>query len=327
MGVGGRAWGSGNLHMHDPSQPDLDWTNPEVRAACADVVRFWRDRGVDGFRFDVVSLLSKPEVIEDVPGDGSACRSLVADGPHVHEYLQELVSEAGIEGMVTVGEMASSTLEHCIRYSRPESNELSMTFNFHHLKVDYAGGNKWALTEPDIASLRDIFRTWQERMQEGGGWNALFWDNHDQPRAITRFGGRELVGERGGSWEHVGKMLAIMSFIMQGTPYIFQGDELGMTNAGYASIADFDDVESKNNYRILLEGGATEEEALHVVNERSRDNGRTPMQWTTGERAGFTTARPGWLFRITTCALTRRGRRACRAPCSEFYRALVRLAP
>ena len=328
---GGSAWeweprlGKWYLHMHDPSQPDLDWTNPEVRAACADVVRFWRDRGVDGFRFDVVSLLSKPEVIEDVPGDGSACRSLVADGPHVHEYLQGLVREAGIEGMVTVGEMASSTLEHCIRYSRPENNELSMTFNFHHLKVDYAGGNKWALTEPDIASLRDIFRTWQERMQEGGGWNALFWDNHDQPRAITRFGGRELVGERGGSWEHVGKMLAIMSFSMQGTPYIFQGDELGMTNAGYASIADFDDVESKNNYRILLEGGATEEEALHVVNERSRDNGRTPMQWTAGEHAGFTTGTPWLAVPDNHVRVNAQGEEGVPGSMLEFYRALVRL--
>ena len=328
---GGSAWaweprlGKWYLHMHDASQPDLDWTNPEVRAACADVVRFWRDRGVDGFRFDVVSLLSKPEIIEDVPGDGSACRALVADGPHVHEYLQELVREAGIDGMMTVGEMASSTLEHCIRYSRPESRELSMTFNFHHLKVDYAGGNKWALAEPDIANLRDIFRTWQEGMQAGGGWNALFWDNHDQPRAITRFGGRELVGERGGSWEHVGKMLAIMSFTMQGSPYIYQGDELGMTNAGYASIDDFDDVESKNNYRILLGGGATAAEALRAINERSRDNGRTPMQWTAGEHAGFTTGEPWLTVPENHVRINAEVEEGVPGSVLEFYRALVRL--
>lgn len=328
---GGSAWvweprlGKWYLHMHDASQPDLDWTNPEVRAACADVVRFWRDRGVDGFRFDVVSLLSKPEIIEDVPGDGSACRALVADGPHVHEYLQDLVREAGIDGMMTVGEMASSTLEHCVRYSRPESHELSMTFNFHHLKVDYAGGNKWALAEPGIASLRDIFRTWQEGMQAGGGWNALFWDNHDQPRAVTRFGGRELVGERGGSWEHVGKMLAIMSFTMQGTPYIYQGDEIGMTNAGYASIDDFDDVESKNNYRILLEGGATEAEALRAINERSRDNGRTPMQWTAGEHAGFTTGEPWLTVPQNHVRINAQAEEGVPGSMLEFYRALVRL--
>ena len=258
---GGSAWeweprlGKWYLHMHDVSQPDLDWTNPEVRAACADVVRFWRERGVDGFRFDVVSLISKPEVFEDTP-DGS-CRSLVADGPHVHEYLRELVAASGIDGMLTVGEMAATTLETCILYTAPERHELTQTFSFHHLKVDYADGDKWKLMEPDIARLREILRSWQEGMQAGGGWNALFWDNHDQPRAITRFGGREGAGERGGSWERVGRMLAICSFTLQGTPYIFQGDELGMTNAGYPSIDCFADVESTNNYRILMEGGAT----------------------------------------------------------------------
>ena len=297
---GGSAWeweprlGKWYLHMHDVSQPDLDWTNPEVRAACAGVVRFWRERGVTGFRFDVINLISKPEAFEDVPGSGGACRALVADGPHVHEYLRELVERAGIDGMVTVGEMASTDLENCIRYTRPDDHELSMSFSFHHLKVDYAGGDKWALAEPDISALRDILRAWQEGMQAGGGWNALFWDNHDQPRAITRFGGRTGVGERGGSWEHVGKMLATLSFLMKGTPYVFEGDELGMTNAGYASIDDFDDVESKNAYRALLERGATPAEALRVVGERSRDNGRTPMQWTAAAGAGFTTGTP-WL--------------------------------
>ena len=297
---GGSAWeweprlGKWYLHMHDASQPDLDWTNPEVREACANVVRFWRERGVTGFRFDVINLISKPEVIEDVPGSGSACRALVADGPHVHEYLRELVERAGIDGMVTVGEMASTDLANCIRYTRPEDHELTMSFSFHHLKVDYAGGDKWALQEPDIARLREILREWQEGMQAGGGWNALFWDNHDQPRAVTRFGGRAGVGERGGSWDLVGKMLAVMSFLMKGTPYIFEGDELGMTNAGYDSIEKYDDVESKNAYRMLLGRGATPDEALRVVGERSRDNGRTPMQWAAGPGAGFTTGEP-WL--------------------------------
>ena len=297
---GGSAWeweprlGKWYLHMHDASQPDLDWTNPEVREACADVVRFWRERGVTGFRFDVINLISKPEVIEDVPGPGAACRSLVADGPHVHEYLRELVERSGIDGMITVGEMASTDLANCIRYTRPGDHELSMSFSFHHLKVDYAGGDKWALAEPDIAELREVLREWQEGMQDGGGWNALFWDNHDQPRAITRFGGRGGVGERGGSWDLVGKMLSTMSFLMKGTPYVFEGDELGMTNAGYDSIEKYDDVESKNAYRMLLGRGSTPDEALRVVGERSRDNGRTPMQWTAGPGAGFTTGEP-WL--------------------------------
>ena len=328
---GGSAWeweprlGKWYLHMHDVSQPDLDWTNPEVREACADVVRFWRARGVTGFRFDVVNLISKPEVIEDVPGSGSACRALVADGPHVHEYLQELVARAGIDGMVTVGEMASTDLANCVRYTRPEDHELSMSFSFHHLKVDYAGGDKWALQEPDVAQLRAILREWQEGMQAGGGWNALFWDNHDQPRAVTRFGGRDGVGERGGSWELVGKMLAVCDFLMKGTPYIYQGDELGMTNAGYDSIEKFNDVESHNNYRILVERGATPAEALHVVNERSRDNGRTPMQWSAEPGAGFTTGTPWLEIPASAARVNAEAEVGKEGSMFEFYRALVRL--
>ncbi len=328
---GGSAWeweprlGKWYLHMHDVSQPDLDWTNPEVREACADVVRFWRERGVRGFRFDVVNLISKPDAFEDVPGPGDACRALVADGPHVHEYLRELVARSGIDGMVTVGEMASTTLENCVRYTRPQSHELSMSFSFHHLKVDYAGGSKWALMEPDIARMREVLRSWQEGMQAGGGWNALFWDNHDQPRAVTRFGGRADVGEPGGSWEHVGRMLAVMSFFMKGTPYVYQGDELGMTNADYASIDEFRDVESLNNYRILVDAGAERDEALRVIQERSRDNGRTPMQWSAAPEAGFTTGEP-WLGIPANHALIN-AEAEVGAPGSmfEWYRRLVAL--
>ena len=152
---GGSAWeweprlGKWYLHMHDSSQPDVDWTNPDVRDEMAGVVRFWKERGVTGFRFDVINLISKPEVIEDVPGDGSACRALVADGPHVHEYLKELVERSGIDGMATVGEMASTGLENCIRYTNPDEHELGMSFSFHHLKVDYKDGSKWKLMDPD----------------------------------------------------------------------------------------------------------------------------------------------------------------------------------
>ena len=295
---GGSMWeweprlGKWYLHMHDVSQPDLDWTNPEVRAELARVVRFWRDRGVAGFRFDVVNLISKPDVFEDDPtGTG---RALIADGPHVHEYLRGLVREAGIGDMLTVGEMAATTLDNCVRYTDPACGELGMVFSFHHLKVDYKDGDKWALMAPDIDRLREILTTWQERMQEGGGWNALFWNNHDQPRAITRFGGRAGVGERGGSWEHAGKALAVCAHLMQGTPYIFQGEELGVPNAGYASIDDYNDVESANAYRMLCERGASPAEALRVVGERSRDNGRTPMPWDGSPAAGFTTGTP-WL--------------------------------
>lgn len=328
---GGSAWeweprlGKWYLHMHDVSQPDLDWTNPEVREACADVVRFWRDRGVRGFRFDVVNLISKSEVIEDVPGSGSACHALVADGPHVHEYLQELVERAGIDGMITVGEMAATNLENCVRYTSPASHELSMTFSFHHLKVDYKDGKKWELADPDIARLRQIFSDWQEGMQAGEGWNALFWNNHDQPRAISRFGGRGGAGYPDTSWEKVGKMLATCTHFMQGTPYIFQGEELGMTNPGYPSIDDYRDVESKNYYRIMIEGGKSPAEALRVVSERSRDDGRTPMQWSAAAHSGFTTGEPWIGVAPNYERVNAEAEAGVEGSMLEFYRRLVRL--
>lgn len=295
---GGSAWewephiGKWYLHLHDVSQPDLNWDNSKIRKEVENVVLFWKKRGVAGFRFDVINFVSKPaKFVDDTEGAG---RPLFADGPHIHEYLQELVSTTGIDGMLTVGEMASTTLDNCIKYSNPDNHELAETFSFHHLKVDYANGDKWALKEADIAKLREILYTWQRGMQEGGGWNALFWDNHDQPRAVTRFGGRAGEGEPNSDWEHVGKMLATTSFFLEGTPYIYEGDELGMTNAHYAKIDQYNDVESLNFYQILLKKGETEDEALHVLSERSRDNGRTPMQWSDGHAAGFTTGKP-WL--------------------------------
>lgn len=326
---GGSMWqweprlGKWYLHMHDVSQPDLDWTNPEVRREMADVVRFWRDRGVAGFRFDVVNLISKPDVFED-DANGTG-RALIADGPHIHEYLQGLVRDAGIDGMLTVGEMASTTLDACVGYTRPENHELDMAFNFHHLKVDYRGGDKWELMDPDIARLRELFRTWQERMQEGGGWNALFWNNHDQPRAISRFGGRGGAGQAGSSWEKVGKMLAVCTHLMQGTPYIYQGEEIGMTNPGYTSIEDFDDVESRNYYEIMLERGKSPAEALRIVNERSRDDARTPMQWSAAPHAGFTTGEP-WIKVAPNYPLVNvEAERGVPGSMLEFYRALIRL--
>lgn len=326
---GGSAWeweprlGAWYLHLHDVSQPDLDWTNPDVRAELAQVVRFWRDRGVAGFRFDVVNLISKPAVFaDDTEGLG---RRLFADGPHVHEYLKELVERTGIGGMLTVGEMASTTLESCVRYTNPAEHELSMTFNFHHLKVDYRDGNKWELADPDIPRLREVFRTWEEGMQAGSGWNALFWNNHDQPRAISRFGGRGGAGYADSSWEKVGKMLGICTHFMQGTPYIYQGEEIGMTNPGYASIDEYRDVESKNYYQIMLEGGKSPAEALRVVSERSRDDGRTPMQWDASAHAGFTAGTP-WIgvapnYERVNVAVEQ----GCAGSMLEFYRELVQL--
>ncbi len=274
------------LHLFDVSQADLNWDNPEVREELKNVIRFWKEKGVKGFRFDVVNLISKPAVLEDDhQGDG---RRFYTDGPHVHEYIHELVHDTGIASYITVGEMSSTSLENCVRYTNPEEEELSMVFNFHHLKVDYRDGDKWALMPPDLARLKELFQTWQEGMQTHEGWNAVFWCNHDQPRAVSRF------GDDGELREKSAKMLATCIHMMRGTPYIFQGEELGMTNAHYTSIGQYQDVESLNYFKILRERGKTEAEALDILAQRSRDNGRTPMQWSAAPNAGFTTGIP-WL--------------------------------
>lgn len=274
------------LHLFDVTQADLNWDNPEVREELKEIIRFWKEKGVKGFRFDVVNLISKPEKMEDDwIGDG---RRFYSDGPHVHEYLKELVRDTGIEDMVTVGEMSSTSLEHCIRYSAPEEKELSMCFNFHHLKVDYKDGNKWALMEPDYEKLKELFETWQMGMQEGNGWNAVFWCNHDQPRIVSRFGDEDRY------WKESAKMLAGMIHLMRGTPYIYQGEEIGMLNAHYSSVHQYRDVESLNYYEILREEGKTEAEALEILAARSRDNGRVPMQWANTENGGFSQEEP-WI--------------------------------
>lgn len=274
------------LHLFDVTQADLNWENPAVRAELAKVLRFWKDKGVKGFRFDVVNLISKPEVFEnDYEGDG---RRFYTDGRNVHRYLQELVAAGGIEGMVTVGEMSSTTLENCIGYTAPDRHELSMCFSFHHLKVDYKNGDKWALMPPDRQALKDIFAHWQEGMQAHEGWNALFWCNHDQPRAVSRF------GDDGRYWKESAKMLGMATHFMRGTPYIYQGEELGMTNAHFTTIDQYRDVESLNYYRILQQQGHTPAQALEILAARSRDNGRTPMQWDATAHAGFTAGTP-WI--------------------------------
>ncbi len=289
---GGSAWAyvpslkKWYLHLFDVSQADLNWENPQVREELKQVIRFWKGRGVQGFRFDVVNLISKPDIYcDDDHGDG---RRFYTDGPRVHAYLQELVRDTGIGDMITVGEMSSTDLDNCIGYSAPENHELSMVFSFHHLKVDYKDGDKWQLQAPDIKKLRSLFAAWQEGMEKGGGWNALFWCNHDQPRVVSR------LGDTCHYWKESAKMLATCNHMMRGTPYIYQGEELGMTNAGFHEIEKYRDVESINYYRILQEKGLTREEAIDILMARSRDNGRTPMQWDDSENAGFTSGTP-WI--------------------------------
>lgn len=262
---GGPAWeyvpslGKWYLHLYDVTQADLNWDNPEVREELKKVICFWKKKGVKGFRFDVVNLISKPEVFEDdLEGDG---RRFYTDGPHIHEYLKELVRDTGIEDMVTVGEMSSTSLQDCIRYSAPQEKELSMCFNFHHLKVDYKNGDKWELMEPDRRELKELFEKWQVQMQAENGWNALFWCNHDQPRIVSR------LGDEGRYWKESAKMLATCIHLMRGTPYIYQGEELGMTNSHYQEISQYRDVESLNYYEILLKRGKTEKRRLRYLRQ------------------------------------------------------------
>ena len=274
------------LHLFSPKQPDLNWENPAVREEMADILRFWKAKGIKGFRFDVINVISKPEVYEDdFEGDG---RRFYTDGRNVHKYLKELVAAGGIDGMITVGEMSSTTLENCIGYTAEGNHELTMCFNFHHLKVDYKNGQKWELMQPDHMALKKLFQTWQEGMQAHGGWNALFWCNHDQPRAVSRFGSDTTY------WKESAEMLAVAIHFMRGTPYIYQGEELGMTNPHFTKIEQYRDVESLNYYRILREQGKTEAETLDIIAQRSRDDSRTPMQWDASENAGFTTGTP-WI--------------------------------
>lgn len=268
------------LHLFDRTQADLNWDNDEVRNEIYGVVNFWLKKGVKGLRFDVINLISKPEKFEsDTEGDG---RRFYTDGPKIHDYLHELNENTygKYENIVTVGEMSSTSLENCIRYSNPEEKELSMVFNFHHLKVDYYKGDKWTVMDFDFMKLKALFKTWQEEIQNG--WNALFWCNHDQPRIVSRFGNdKEYLKESA-------KMLATTIHMMRGTPYVYQGEEIGMTNPYFDKIEKYRDVESINYYNILKEQGKSEEEILQILKAKSRDNSRTPVQWDDSENAGFT---------------------------------------
>jgi trehalose-6-phosphate hydrolase len=312
---GGNAWewhaesGQYYLHLFAPEQADLNWENPEVRAKLKKVCEFWADRGVDGLRLDVVNLISKDlDFPNDDEGDG---RRFYTDGPRVHEFLQEMSRDVFTPGyLMTVGEMSSTTLEHCQRYAALDGGELSMTFNFHHLKVDYPGGEKWTQARPDFVALKALFSHWQQGMHNVA-WNALFWCNHDQPRIVSRF------GDEGALRVPAAKMLAMVLHGMQGTPYIYQGEELGMTNPHFRQITDYRDLESHNMFATLSAEGRDADELLAILASKSRDNGRTPMQWSADANGGFTTGEP-W---IGLCDNYREinAQRALRDPESVFH--------
>ncbi|WP_438453918.1 alpha,alpha-phosphotrehalase [Staphylococcus pseudintermedius] len=290
---GGNAWQYDEqtdayyLHLFDVTQADLNWDNPEVRHALYEMINYWIDFGVDGFRFDVINLISK-DTFEDSNEIG---KEYYTDGPRVHDYIHEMNRHTfGDRDMMTVGEMSSTSIDHCIQYTNPERQELSSVFNFHHLKVDYRDGQKWTNQKFDLLQLKQILMEWQTKMYAGNGWNAIFWCNHDQPRVVSRFGSDATEALR----QQSAKTLAIALHLLQGTPYIYQGEEIGMTDPHFQSIQQYRDVESLNAYREMRESGIDEAEILTILGQKSRDNSRTPMQWNDEAHAGFTTGTP-WI--------------------------------
>ncbi|WP_048754535.1 alpha,alpha-phosphotrehalase [Rothia dentocariosa] len=282
------------LHLYDVTQADLNWYNPAVREELYKVVNFWYDKGVRGFRFDVINVIGKSEELEDAPA-GVIDKTLYTDTPIVHTRLRELnrASFGRYGDTVTVGEMSSTSIENCVGYSNPENRELDMVFSFHHLKVDYEDGEKWSKVPFRFAELKGLLNDWALGMQAGGGWNALFWNNHDQPRALNRFGDVQRYRAESAT------MLATVIHLLRGTPYIYQGEEIGMIDPVYSSIDGYVDVEAHNAFKTLRARGLSEGEALEVVRAKARDNSRVPMQWepgSGGERGavGFGTAAP-WL--------------------------------
>ncbi|HEV2030747.1 TPA: alpha,alpha-phosphotrehalase [Streptococcus pneumoniae] len=291
---GGSAWapfgdtGKYYLHLFDETQADLNWRNPNVRKELFKVVNFWRDKGVKGFRFDVINLIGKDEVSVDCPENEG--KPAYTDKPIVHNYLR-MMNQATFgsdDSFMTVGEMSSTTMENCVLYSSPDRQELSMTFNFHHLKVDYKDGQKWTLALFDFEELKSLYHSWGKEMSDKDGWSALFWNNHDQPRALNRFVDIQNFRKEGAT------MLAASIHLSRGTPYIYMGEEIGMIDPDYDSMADYVDVESLNAYQMLLEEGKSQQEAFQIIQAKSRDNSRIPMQWDASENAGFSTGTP-WL--------------------------------
>lgn len=280
------------LHLFSKKQPDLNWDNPAVRDEVFQMMNWWLDKGVDGFRMDVISLISKkPDLPDGVPGiNGYASFNEPANGPHVHEYLQEMREKVlDRADTVTVGECSGVTLEEAKKYARSDGRELNMVFQFEHMDVDADGANKWSDKKMDLRDLKEVMTKWQKGL-EGIAWNSLFWENHDQPRSVSRF------GNDGEYREASAKMLATCLYMMQGTPYIYQGQELGMTNVPFGHIEDFRDLDSINAYYELTgQGVFSEEEMLRFLRYKSRDNARTPFQWNDKENAGFTSGTP-WIM-------------------------------
>lgn len=283
------------LHLFSQKQPDLNWDNPKVRDAVFDMMNWWCEKGIDGFRMDVISMISKqPGLPDGIPGEnGLAGHENTTNGPHVHDYLKEMNQKVLSKyDLITVGETAGVTLEEATRYANADNTELNMVFQFEHVGEGVGSKSrfgKWDTQKMPLSEWKGILSKWQTGL-EGKGWNSLYLSNHDQPRCLSRFG-----NDSEQYWEISAKMLGTCTHMMQGTPYIYQGEELGMSNAYFNSIDDYRDIESINAYHDLIENcGVSESEMMGYLKRISRDNARTPMQWDDGFNAGFTTGTP-WI--------------------------------
>lgn len=295
---GGSAWklddktGEYYLHLFSKKQPDLNWDNPKLRNEIYDMMTWWLEKGIDGFRMDVVNFISKVEGLPDdepKPGKKYASGSkYYRNGPRIHEYLREMNEKALSKfNVMTVGEMPGVTPEWARQYTGESRNELNMVFQFEHVSLDNGPNGKWDLKPLDLCDLKINLTKWQNELDKVG-WNSLYFNNHDQPRSVSRF------GNDGEYRKKSAKMLATLLHMMKGTPYVYQGEEIGMTNVRFSSIEEYRDIETLNFYNEALNDGWTEDKALESIYAKGRDNARTPMQWDSSEHGGFSDGSP-WI--------------------------------
>ena len=313
------------LHLFAEKQPDLNWDNPKVRQEVFHMMDWWCKKGIDGFRMDVISMISKDPALPDGPVNGSGYGDYgpyAVNGPHVHEYLQEMNREVLSKyDLMTVGECSGVTIEEAKKYANQDGRELNMVFQFEHMDLDGGESFKWNDRKINLKELKQVLSKWQTELA-GKAWNSLFWDNHDQPRIVSRLGDDSTREYR----EASAKMLALCLHMMQGTPYVYQGEELGMTNVPFETLEDFRDIESINAYHELTESGqVSPEDMMRFLRYKSRDNARTPMQWDDSENAGFTEGTPWIMVNPNYKEINAKEQLARPDSVFHFYQKLIRL--
>ena len=278
------------LHLFSKKQPDLNWENPKVRQEIYEIMHFWFKKGIDGFRIDVISLISKPHGLPDSESNvfTEIISKYYANGPKVHDYLREMNQEVLQHyDCMTVGEGPGITLENALKYVGEDRDELNMVFHFGHMYIDNGPGGKYDPIPYDLVDMKKVFNAWDEKLK-GKGWGSIFLGNHDFPRIVSRFGNDGMY------WQESAKLLSTLLLCMRGTPYIFQGDEIGMTNVAYESINDYQDIETLNSWRDAMQKGVDPQNFIKLVHQQSRDNARTPFQWDNTKNGGFSDGKP-WL--------------------------------